>query len=78
MAKYRVVVDTNRCTDCGISVGRCPLHAQLLAKVLEPNAKQPSAKECMLMGVFSENLKYVKELTGRCPEKALLVEETKE
>lgn len=78
MVKYQVVVDKNRCVDCGMSIGRCPLHAQLLARVLEQNAKQPPEKECMVMGVFSENLEYVKALVERCPEKALFIKQIEE
>jgi ferredoxin len=72
MAKYRVIVDRNKCVDCGISIGRCPRHAQLLAQVLEPNSKQ-KPEEYPSMGVFSENINYIKELVKRCPEKALVI-----
>lgn len=73
MTKYRVIVDRDRCVDCGISIGRCPIHAQLLARELKPNSNQPP-EEYPTMGVFSENLNYVKKLVERCPEKALLIE----
>jgi len=73
MAKYRVIVNKDRCVDCGISIGRCPIHAQLLARELKPNSNDLS-DECPIMGVFSENLDYVKKLVERCPEKALIVE----
>jgi Fe-S-cluster-containing dehydrogenase component len=73
MTKYRVIVNRDRCTDCGMSIGRCPLHAQLLAHELKPNSNK-SSKECLIMGVFSENLGYVKKLVERCPEKALVIQ----
>jgi Fe-S-cluster-containing dehydrogenase component len=72
MSKYRVIVDKDRCIDCGISIGRCPIHAQLLARELKPNSNEST--ECPTLGVFSENLNYIKELVKRCPEKALIIE----
>ncbi len=74
MVKYRVVINRDRCVDCGISVGRCPTHARSLARVLGQNRKQtpgerPSSR------VFSEDLyDYVKKLVEACPEKALIIE----
>jgi ferredoxin len=74
MVKYRVVINRDRCVDCGISVGRCPAHARLLARVLGQNCKQTSG-ERPSMGVFSEDLYYyVKKLVEACPEKALIIE----
>ena len=73
MTKYRVIVNRDRCVDCGISIGRWPIHAQLLAHELKPNSNK-SSKECSIMGVFSENLNYVKKLVERCPEKALVIQ----
>jgi hypothetical protein len=40
---------------------------------LKPNSNQ-SLQECPTMGVFSENLNYIKKLVERCPEKALVIE----
>jgi Fe-S-cluster-containing dehydrogenase component len=73
MARYRVIVNKDRCIDCGISIGRCPLHAQLLACELKRSSNHLS-DECLIMGVFSENLEYIKGLVARCPEKALIIE----
>jgi NAD-dependent dihydropyrimidine dehydrogenase PreA subunit len=73
MTKYRVLVNRDKCIDCGISTGRCPIHAQLLARELKPNSSHTSEK-CLTMGIFSENLNYVKKLVERCPEKALFIE----
>jgi len=74
MAKYRIIVNRDRCIDCGISIGRCPLHAQLLACELKRSPNHFS-EECPIMGVFSDNLEYIKSLVERCPEKALIIEE---
>ena len=73
IAQYRVVIDPERCVDCGISVGNCPIHARLLAQILEPDSEKP--KDRMLsMGVFdSKSYDYVKKLIGSCPEKALVI-----
>lgn len=77
MVKYRVVINRDRCVDCGISVGRCPTHARLLARVLGRNRKKTS-DERPSMGVFSEDLyDYVKKLVEACPEKALIIEKIK-
>lgn len=73
MTKYRVIVDKDRCIDCGISIGRCPVHAQLLAAELKPNSNQCRG-ESRTLGVCAENLSYIKELVDRCPEKALIIE----
>jgi len=74
MVKYRVVIDKNRCVDCGISTGRCPVHARLLAQVLETN-DQKICGERQIMGVFVENIyNYVEQLVESCPEKALIIE----
>jgi Fe-S-cluster-containing dehydrogenase component len=73
MARYRVIINKDRCIDCGISIGRCPIHAQLLARELKQNSNK-SSKECSIMGVFSDNLDYVKNLVERCPEKALVIQ----
>jgi Fe-S-cluster-containing dehydrogenase component len=74
IVKYRVVIDKNRCVGCGISTGRCPVHARLLARVLETNV-QKTCGERQIMGVFAENIyNYVKQLVESCPEKALIIE----
>lgn len=74
MVKYRVVINRDRCIDCGISVGRCPMHARSLARVLGHDRKQTS-DERPSMGVFSEDLyEYVRKLVEGCPEKALIIE----
>ncbi len=74
MVKYRVVINRDRCVGCGMSVGRCPTHARLLARVLERNCKKTS-DERPSMGVFSEDVyDYVKKLVEACPEKALIIE----
>ena len=74
MVKYRVIINRDRCVDCGISVGRCPTHARVLARVLEQDRKQTS-EERPSMGVFSEDLyDYVKKAIDACPERALIIE----
>ena len=74
IVKYRVVVDKNRCVDCGISTGHCPVHARLLAQVLETNAQRTCGQR-QIMGLFTENnYDYVKRLVESCPEKALIIE----
>ena len=72
MAKYRLVINKDRCTDCGISAGRCPTHARLLARILTDNNEKKSGKR-ILMGVFSEkDYDHVKKLAEACPEKATI------
>ena len=74
MVAYRVVIDRDRCVDCGISIGQCPAHTRSLARVLRLNCKQTSG-ERPAIGIFSEDLyDYVKKLVEACPEKALLIE----
>lgn len=73
MTEYRVVIDSKQCVDCGISVGRCPVHARLLAKVLKPASKNTKG-DFLSMGVFDENnYDYVKKLVDSCPEHALII-----
>lgn len=76
MTKYRVIIDKEKCVDCGISIGRCPVHAKLLARELEPSSKL-NQKKCPAMGVFSKNFEIIKELVDRCPEKALVIKRIK-
>ncbi len=74
MTKYRLVINRDRCVDCGISIGRCPIHARLLAQILEQNCRQTS-RDRPCMGAFSEDLHdSVKKLVESCPEKALIIE----
>lgn len=74
MAKYRLIIDRERCTDCGISTGRCPTHARLLARILTKNNEKKSGKRT-LMGIFPvEDYNQVEKLAEACPEKALIIE----
>ena len=74
MVEYRLVIDKDRCIDCGLSSGRCPTHARLLARILKENNKKTS-NERILVGVFSEeDYDQVKKLAEGCPEKALIIE----
>ena len=74
MVEYRVVVDSRWCVDCGMSVGRCPVHARLLAQVLKPDFKD-TRRGFTSMGVFDEsNYDCVKKLVDSCPERALIIE----
>jgi ferredoxin len=74
MVEYRMVVDRDRCTDCGLSTGRCPTHARLLARILKENNEEMSL-ERTVVGVFSEeDYDQVKKLAEACPEKALIIE----
>ena len=74
MNNYRVVIDPRKCCDCGISIGRCPKHAQLLGLVLKPNSKQ-TKHHWISMGIFNEeSYDYVKKLVSLCPEHALVIE----
>jgi ferredoxin len=69
MAKYRVVINRDRCIDCGISTGRCPTHARTLSQLLSQN------REGVFLGVFSEDIyDRVKQLVGACPAKAITIE----
>lgn len=71
--QYRVVIDPKRCVDCGISVGRCPIHACLLARVLKQNSKKETSK-WQSMGIFDDNkYNYIKKLVRSCPEQALVI-----
>lgn len=73
ITQFRVLIDAKRCVDCGISVGRCPIHARLLAQILKPDSEKPR-DEKQSMGVFdSKSYDYVKKLTDSCPEKALII-----
>ena len=74
MVEYRLVIDKDRCIDCGLSSGRCPTHARLLARILKENNEKTS-NERILVGVFSEkDYHQVKKLIEACPEKALIIE----
>jgi Fe-S-cluster-containing dehydrogenase component len=73
VTKYRVVIDSERCVDCGISVGRCPTHAKLLAQVLKPDSIKLK-QGLKSMGVFDEKIySYVITLVNSCPEHALII-----
>jgi ferredoxin len=73
MVQYRLVIDKDRCIGCGLSSGRCPTHARLLARILKKNNEKMS--ERMVVGVFSEeDYDQVKKLAEACPEKALIIE----
>ena len=73
MKKYRVVIDPERCIDCGISVGRCPTHAKLLVKVLKPDFSKLK-HGLKSMGTFDETLySYIEKLVNSCPEQALFI-----
>jgi ferredoxin len=68
MAKYKVVINRNRCVDCGISTGQCPTHAKTLSQLLSQNRKGVS------VGVFSEDIyERVKRLAEACPAKAIII-----
>ena len=68
-AKYRIIVDRDRCVDCGIATGRCPTHAKMLSCLLSTNQAGSS------MGVFSEDIyDRVKPLVDACPVNAIKIE----
>ena len=74
ITNYRVVIDLERCIDCGISVGRCPGYAKVLVRILKPDVEKTNNK-WPSMGVFDETTyEYVKKLVGLCPEEALIIE----
>ena len=69
MTKYRVIINRNRCIDCGISTGQCPTHAKTLSQLLTQNREGAS------VGVFSEDIyDRVKQLAEACPAKAIVIE----
>ena len=69
MMKYRVIINRDRCIDCGISTGQCPTHAKTLSQLLSANRKD------MSVGVFSEDIyERVKKLAEACPVKAIIIE----
>jgi ferredoxin len=72
MVRYRVIVDRDRCTGCGMSIGRCPTHIGQLLRVLTTDKEDES------LGFFSEELyDHVKTLVDLCPSKAIVIEKTK-
>jgi hypothetical protein len=72
------MINQKRCRDCGISVGRCPPHAQLLAKILKPD-NNITIHNWESMGVFYEdNYDLVKKQIQLCPEHALIIKKIKE
>jgi ferredoxin len=69
MMKFRVVINRDRCIDCGISTGQCPTYAKTLSQLLSQNRKD------MSVGVFSEDIyESVKKLIEACPVKAIIIE----
>jgi len=73
MTKYKVIINRNRCIDCGISTGQCPTQAKTLSKLLSQNREGES------IGVFSEDIyNQVKQLAEACPAKAITIEKIKQ
>jgi ferredoxin len=69
MTKYKVIINRDRCVDCGISTGQCPTHAKILSQLLSQN------REGVSVGVFSEDIyDRVKQLAEACPVKAIIIE----
>jgi ferredoxin len=69
MTEYRVIINRDRCVDCGISTGKCPTHAKTLSQLLSQN------RESVSVGVFSEDIyERVKQLAEACPVKAIIIE----
>jgi ferredoxin len=69
MTKYKVIINRDRCVDCGICTGRCPTHAKTLSQLLSQN------REGVSVGVFSEDIyDRVKQLAEACPVKAIIIE----
>jgi ferredoxin len=69
MMKNRVIINRDRCIDCGISTGQCPTHAKTLSQLLSQNRKD------MSVGVFAEDIYIqVKKLAEACPVKAIIIE----
>jgi len=68
MTKYRVIINRDRCVDCGISTGQCPTHAKTLSQLLSQNREGNA-------GVFSDDIcDRVKKLAEACPIKAIIIE----
>jgi len=68
MTKYKVIINRDRCIDCGISTGQCPTHAKTLSQLLSQN------REDVSIGVFSEDIyDRVKQLAEACPAKAIII-----
>jgi ferredoxin len=69
MMKFRVIINRDRCIDCGISTGQCPTQAKTLSQLLSQNRKD------MSVGVFSEDIyERIKKLAEACPVKAIIIE----
>jgi ferredoxin len=69
MTKYKVIINRDRCVDCGISTGQCPTHAKTLSQLLSQN------REGVSIGIFSEDIHdQVKQLAEACPAKAIIIE----
>jgi ferredoxin len=68
VAKYRVFINRDRCTGCGVSTGRCPTHAKTLSQLLSQTQEGESA------GVFSEDIyDRIKQLAEACTAKAIII-----
>jgi ferredoxin len=69
MTKYKVIINRDRCVDCGISTGQCPTHAKTLSQLLSQN------RQGIFIGVFSEDIyDQVRYLAKACPAKAIIIE----
>ena len=40
MVKYRVTINKDQCTDCGIAAGRCPTHSRVLARIFDKKGEK--------------------------------------
>jgi ferredoxin len=71
MTEYKVIINRNRCIDCGISTGQCPIHTKTLSQLLNHDREGGS------VGIFSEDIyERVKQLTEACPVKAMIIKKT--
>ena len=73
MAKYRLSINRELCIDCGLSTGRCPPHARVLAIVFAKSLEKTYENEVGI--IFPEALyPQVKKAAEGCPVNAIIIE----
>ncbi len=73
MGKYRLTINRDVCIDCGLTTGRCPPHARVIALVFAKSLERTYEDDVGI--IFPEALlPHVTKAAEACPVNAIIIE----
>ncbi len=73
MVKYRLTINREVCIDCGLTTGRCPPHARVIALVFAQSPNHTYENDVGI--IFPETLlPQVTKAAEGCPVNAMIIE----